>query len=194
MAAPSTTPVARSRPRSRCTPIRSIVPAPAMPRPTKPATGVSPISSAPDPPAAETSPSACPAKDWPRMTVNTPTTAATTATTPPTATAMWTCGLLKNPGSNTADSTPGMSALLGGGDHQHPAAHLQHLDRVPVQAAEHLGLHHLGGRPADRPAAGQVDDPVHHRQQWVHLVRGQQHPDLLFAGDPGEQLDDLLPG
>jgi len=32
--------VARSRPRSRCTPIRSIVPAPAMPRPTKPATGV----------------------------------------------------------------------------------------------------------------------------------------------------------
>ena len=36
------------------------------------------------------------------MTVNTPTTAETTATTPPIATAMWTGALAKKPGSNTA--------------------------------------------------------------------------------------------
>ena len=58
--------------------------------------------SAPDPPAAETSPSACPAKDWPRMTVNTPVTAETMATTAPIVAAVWTCALVKNPGSNTA--------------------------------------------------------------------------------------------
>ena len=80
----------------------SITPAPAMPRPTNPASGLSPSSSAPEPPAADTSPSACPAKDWPRMTVNTPVTAETTATTAPIVTAMWTCGLAKKPGSKMA--------------------------------------------------------------------------------------------
>ena len=102
MAAPSTMPVARSRPRSRWTPIMSITPAPAMPAPTKPGRGVSPSSSAPEPPAAETSPSACPAKDWPRMTVNTPVTADTTATIAPIEAATWTCGLVKKPGPKTA--------------------------------------------------------------------------------------------
>ena len=99
MAAPSTIPVARSRPRTRRTPIMSITPAPMMPSPTNPTTGLSPMSSAPEPPAAETSPSAWPPKDWPRMTVNTPTTADTTATAAPTAAAVWTGALEKKPGS-----------------------------------------------------------------------------------------------
>ena len=101
MAAPSTMPVARSLPRTRRTPIMSMTPPPTIPRPTNPSSGFSPISSAPEPPAAETSLSACPPKDWPRMTVNTPTTAETTATTPPIRTATWTGALEKKPGSNT---------------------------------------------------------------------------------------------
>ena len=35
------------------------------------------------------------------MTVNTPATAETIATTPPSAAAVWTCALEKKPGSNT---------------------------------------------------------------------------------------------
>ncbi len=73
-----------------------------MPRPTKPATGLSPMSSAPDPPAAETSPRACPANDWPRITVKTPVMADTIATTAPIVAAVWTWTLPKNPGSKTA--------------------------------------------------------------------------------------------
>ena len=45
---------------------------------------------------------------------------------------------------------------------------------------------------AGGPAGRQVDDPVHDRQQRVHLVRRDQHGDLLLRGDPAEQRDDLL--
>ena len=44
---------------------------------------------------------------------------------------------------------------------------------------------------AARPR-GEVDDAVHHRQQRVDLVRGDQHGDPLLAGDPREQRDDLV--
>ena len=42
-------------------------------------------------------------------------------------------------------------------------------------------------RPADGSAAGQVDDPVHHRQQRVDVMGGQQDGDVLFLGYPSEQ-------
>ena len=42
---------------------------------TNPTSGLTPIRKAPTPPAVETSVSACPANDWPRMTVKTPTIA-----------------------------------------------------------------------------------------------------------------------
>ena len=51
------------------------------PAPQEPGQGTQPSSSAPEPPAVDTSARECPAKDWPRRTVNTPTTAETTATT-----------------------------------------------------------------------------------------------------------------
>ena len=147
------------------------------PTPTKPGSGLSPISSAPEPPAAETSPSAWPAKDWPRMTVNTPTTRTTTATTPPIEAATWTCGLAKKPGSKTAVDSwcmagqpfparrarGGRAVRRGGarpraGDDQDAAVHVQHVDVVAVQRAKDLGGDDLVGGPAGRPAAGQVDD------------------------------------
>ena len=81
--------------------MRSITAAATTPRPTNPTTGLAPRRNAPDPPAADTSVSECPAKDWPRITVNTPTTADTTATTAPMMRATWTGWLEKNPGSNT---------------------------------------------------------------------------------------------
>ena len=147
------------------------------------------------------------------MTVNTPVTAETTATTAPIEAATWTCGLAKNPGSKTAvyswcmagQPVPAAGRRLlprarrprsrphrGAGDDQHPAVHVQHVHVVAVQPGEDLAGDDLVGGPAGGPPAGQVDDAVHHRQQRVHLVRGQQHGDLLLAGDPGEQGDDLL--
>ena len=50
------------------------------------------------------SPSASPANDCPRITVNTPTVPATTATTAPTVAAIWTWELPKNPGAKIAAS------------------------------------------------------------------------------------------
>jgi zinc/manganese transport system ATP-binding protein len=76
-----------------------VVAGPMIPNPTKPETGLMPASTAPDPPAADTSVRAWPPKDWPRMTVNTPTTPETTATTPPITSAVWTGWLSKKPGS-----------------------------------------------------------------------------------------------
>ncbi len=78
------------------------------------------------------------------------------------------------------------------GHYQYAAVHMQHLHVVPVEPAEHLTSDDLGSRSARRPAAGHVDDAVHHREQGVHLVRRQQHGDLLLAGDSGQQGDDLL--
>ena len=51
------------------------------------------------PPALLTSASAWPAKDWPRITVNTPTTPETTAAPPPMTAAVCTGSLVKKPGA-----------------------------------------------------------------------------------------------
>ena len=58
-----------------------------------------PIRNAPEPPVVAMSASEWPANDWPRVTVNTPTTAEVMATTVPTASATCTGPLPKNPGS-----------------------------------------------------------------------------------------------
>ena len=42
----------------------------------------------------------------------------------------------------------------------------------------------------DRPA-GHVDDPVHHRHQRVHVVRGEQHRDPLLAGPAGPSTETI---
>jgi hypothetical protein len=60
-----------------------MIPAARTPIPTKPKSGVRPRRNAPDAPVAPTSDRASPAKDWPRITVNTPTTPETSATTVP---------------------------------------------------------------------------------------------------------------
>ena len=100
-AAPRTTPVATSRPRRRCTPISSMTAAPAMPASRKPQNWLTPTRNAPAPPVVATSASECPANDWPRTTVSTPTTPEVTATTVPTRTAVRTGPLLSSPGSTT---------------------------------------------------------------------------------------------
>src|SRR5579875_2140915 len=203
--APSTTPVATSRPRARWTPRNSIAPAAASARPKNPHTGAIPVRRAPEPPAAPTSPSASPAKAWRRITVSTPTAAVASATRPPTSRARRTGGLEKKPGSKIAatplddldrrplDALVGrMLGLAGAGHHDHAAVHAQHVDMVAVQAAQHLRAHHLLHRAGGGPAAGQVHDPVDHRQQRVHLVGGDQHRHPLLGGDSGQQRDHLL--
>ncbi len=69
---------------------------------TNPHSGAIPTRYALDPPAAPMSPSASPANDWARITVNTPTDAATIATNAPTASASSTEPLEKNPGAMIA--------------------------------------------------------------------------------------------
>ena len=64
-----------------------MAPAPTIAKVTKPQSGLAPTRKAPDPPVVPTSPREWPAKDWPRMTVNTPTTADTSETMPPTTSA-----------------------------------------------------------------------------------------------------------
>jgi hypothetical protein len=70
--------------------------------------------------------------------------------------------------------------------------HPQHLDRLPVQLRQHVGLHDLVGSAGGDLAAGHVDDPVHHRQQRVHVVRGQQDGYLLTPGQVRQQRDDVV--
>ena len=68
----------------------------------------------------------------------------------------------------------------------------QHVDVAPVQGAEHLGPDHVIG-PAGRRAPGcHVDDGVRLAHQRVHVVGGDQHRDLLLAGEPGQDSDDAL--
>ena len=85
--APRTMPVARSRPRGRRIPIMSMTPAAARLVPAKPHSGLIPSRNEPEPPVTLMSASACPAYDWPRMTVNVPTMPDTTATRPPASSA-----------------------------------------------------------------------------------------------------------
>ena len=144
------------------------------------------------------------------MTVNTPTTAETTATTPPIdgrgvdrrageeaglehpACSSW-C-MAGQPASTRRDRRRGPPLGRGRRARRRPGRGRARAARrrAAVQPAEHLGRGRPRGGAAGGPPGGQVDDAVHHRQQRVHLVGGQQHGDLLLAGDAGEQADDLL--
>ena len=78
------------------------------------------------------------------------------------------------------------------GHDQHASVEPQHVDVVAVELCEDLGSDDLVGRPAGRPPAGQIDDPIHHRQERVHLVRRQEDRDVLVGGQAMQQCDDLL--
>ena len=119
---------------------------------------------APEPPVVPMSPKASPAKDCPRMTVNTPTTPATIGDDGAHAEAR--CGRLRlgrsrarraaatdwltraiSPAPGKATSWPLRSAVLAGaGDDEHAAVHVEHVDVVAVELAEHVRAHDLGGR------------------------------------------------
>jgi hypothetical protein len=73
---------------------------------TNPYSGLTPTRKAAEPPAVPMSASEWPAKAWPRITVNVPTTPETMATTPPTIKATCTGELEKNPGSKTGARDP----------------------------------------------------------------------------------------
>src|SRR5437763_7620077 len=172
--APSTMPVARSRPRGRWMPISSMTAAAPTADARKPHSAPTPARKAADPPAAPMSDSASPANACPRMTANTPTAPDTIAAVAPTASAVWTDALSKNPWPNTVassrltrlprplsgqhlDGVLGLSlrAPIGGTeDNEDPAMDAQHVDVVPLQAAEHLAAHALGGGTAGGPAPG----------------------------------------
>src|SRR4051812_32521000 len=147
-----------------------------------------PIRNAPDPPVVAISASEWPANDWPRVTVNTPTTAEGTAMTVPTASAMCTGPLPKKPGSmmclNTVFTStsphdagvrgggPGQVLRIGalrGGHHQPPPVYPDHVDVLPVQPGQPLGGDPALGAAHRDPAPGDVGDPVHHRHQRVHV-------------------------
>ena len=124
------------------------------------------------------SPSASPAKDWPRITVKTPTTPATIATAVPTASATCTASLSQKPGAKTKKAGSwrhlvGLARRRGGevvldrllaavevgvvaraGDDQHPPVDVDHVDVVAVEAAEDVRADHLLAVPlAARPFA-----------------------------------------
>ena len=71
-------------------------------------------------------------------------------------------------------------------DDQDPAVNAQHVDVTPVQGAEHLGADHVLGPAGGRAPGGHVDDLVCLPHQRVQVVGGDQHRDLLLAGEPGE--------
>ena len=140
------------------------------------------------------------------MTVNTPTTPATSATSAPTP-ARWTASLAKKPartaaatewftrrppGAGKATSWPPRSVRSPRPPRPARVRARENVDVVAVERAEHVGADDLVGRSARGAPAGEVDDAVHHRQQRVDLVRGDQHRDPLLAGNPGEQRDDLV--
>ena len=60
------------------------------------------------------------------------------------------------------------------------------VERVSASVVTTSSVVPLAARPAD------VDDSVDNRQEWVHVMSGDQHGDLLLGGDPSHQLDNLL--
>src|SRR5487761_312525 len=204
-------PVARSLPRGLRTPINSMTPAATTLRATKPYSVDTPRRTAAEPPAVPMSERACPANDWPRMTVNTPTQAETMATIPLTASAMCTGLLEKKPGSNTGEREPTMASvalaeadervgaapavgLVAARHHEHPAFDVDHLDVTAIECTERLRADHLVRRSRRGPAAGEVDDAVHDRQERVDVVRRQQDGDALIGRDRRQQVHHLVGG
>ena len=123
---------------------------------TNPHSGPTATRKAPDPPVVPMSPSASPAKDWPRMTVNTPTDAADDRDDRADAiAAICTVGWSKKPGAKIAArigahemistcvracawSLAPASSPASPGDDQHAAVDAEHVDVVAVELAEHV--------------------------------------------------------
>ncbi len=82
--------------------------------------------------------------------------------------------------------------MAGAGDDDHASVHAQHVDVMAVEPAEHIGADDLRDRAAGRASGGQIDDPVHRRQEGIHLVGGDQNRDLLLGSDAPEQRHHLL--
>ena len=85
-----------------------------------------------------------------------------------------------------------MLVVPGAGDDDHAPVHAEHVDVVAVEPLSTSERTTSSVGAAGRATGREVDDPVHHRQQRVHLVGRDQHRDLLLGGDPRQQLDDLL--
>ena len=68
--------------------------------------------------------------------------------------------------------------------------HADDIDMITVKLAQHLGANHRVGAAAHRPAMGEIDDTVHHRQQRVHVVCGEQHRGLELPRQAAQQGDD----
>ena len=203
--APSTIPVARSRPRGRCTPIMSITPAASTPIPAKPHSGLTPARKEAEPPVTLMSASACPANDWPRSTVNDADDAghhgdhAAREQRRPDRGAGEEARLEEQRCSRCGTAIRRSRGSTGSGDGRGqavPAApattRIRPCTRItstcwPYSALSTSVRTTSSVVPAGGPARGQVDDAVHHRQQRVHVVRRDQHRDLLLPGDPGEQ-------
>ena len=185
---PSTTPVARSR-HAQAHP-GELHRARAEDRPGDEAEQRdSPMSTRSRPPAVATSASECPAKDWPLSTVKTPTTAATTATTvPPSARCARVDSQRTRRANNQCTSPPqgcraGPTYLGGTRDHQDPTVENVTWTVLWYERAERRRRGPPRPPSRWRTAAGQLDDAVHHRQKWVHLVGREQYHDLLLHGD-----------
>ena len=67
-----------------------------------------------------------------------------------------------------------------------------HVHVMPVQLGEARRRDHLVGWPGGGVPVRHVHDAVHDAEQGVHVVRRQQHRDLLLAGQLAEHRDDLL--
>ena len=164
----------------------SISAAAAIPAARNPQNWLMPTRNAPDPPVVATSASEWPAKDWPRSTVNTPMTPEVTATTATDE---------QGRPDRAAAEQPRLEEVVhrySPATTEHPAVHPDHVHLVAVQPGEALRGDHLVGRAGGGVASCDVHDPVHDAEQRVHVVRGEQHGDLLLAGQLAEHRDDLL--
>src|ERR1700678_1273411 len=129
------------------------------------------------------------------------------AISPPSSSATRTGLLEKNPGSMThlknalkRSADEGRTcrknlfvATPVPGHHEYPAVDMQDVDVVPIELSEDVRSDDLLRSATRGTTSGEVDDPVHHRKQRVHLVRGEKDRDVLHCRDPVEERNDFVP-
>ena len=77
-------------------------------------------------------------------------------------------------------------------EHDNAAVDAQHVDGCAVELGEHVAGDDLVDGAQARPAAPEIEHPVHRAKQRIKLVRSEEHCHTIALLDVSNQLDDAL--
>ena len=76
-----------------------------------------------------------------------------------------------------------MTNLLRVFHHKNAAMQMHDVNVMPVQLGQDLRLHYFVDRPTRRVTVCNINNAIHHRQHWIHVVSRDENRDSLVTNN-----------